>query len=180
VPLELKIPGFTKAGRFPDGKITLKHLVMDVNGTLARDGELLPGMVERVRRLEWALEVHLLTADTNDRQVWVDADLQVKRRAKIFKDHAHVGETEQAWKEREVHELGADSVVAIGNGRNDELMLRLAALGIAVIGPEGVAREAQEAADLLVPDPVSALELLFHTNRLKATLRQDTKEPDPK
>jgi soluble P-type ATPase len=59
-------------------------------------------------------------------------------------------------------------------------MLRLAALGIAVIGPEGVAREAQEAADLLVPDPVSALELLFHTNRLKATLRQDTKEPDPK
>lgn len=174
MPLELEIPGF-KMDRFHEQKIVLKHLVMDVNGTLARDGDLLPGIAERVRRLEWAFEVHLLTADTNQRQVWVDADLQLKRRAKIFKDHAHVGETEQAWKEREVKDLIADSVVAIGNGRNDELMLKAAALGIAVLGPEGVAREARDAADLLAPDPVSALELLFHKNRLIATLRQDTR-----
>lgn len=67
-------------------------------------------------------------------------------------------------------------VVAIGNGRNDELMLKAAAVGIAILGPEGVAREAQQAADLLAPDPISGLELLFHANRLKATLRLDTRK----
>jgi soluble P-type ATPase len=50
-------------------------------------------------------------------------------------------------------------------------MLSAAALGIAVLGPEGLAREAWEAADILTPDILAALDLLLHPQRLVATWR---------
>ena len=99
---------------------------------------------------------------------------QAKESRNAVHGDAQVGESEAQWKEREVRNLGADSVVAIGNSRNDQLMLRAAAIGIAILAPKGVATETQQAADLLAPDPISGLELLFHANRLKATLRLDT------
>jgi soluble P-type ATPase len=171
MPLEIVIPGF-KTDRFPDGKIMLKHLVMDVNGTLALDGELVNGVLECLRSLEASFEIQLLTADTNKRQPQIDAQLQLRKPGKIHKDHARPDEPEHDWKAREVRDLGADSVVAIGNGRNDVGMLQVAALGIAVLNIEGLAREAQGAADLTAADPVSALELLFHKNRVIASLRR--------
>ena len=70
-----------------------------------------------------------------------------------------------------VEKLGAERCVAIGNGRNDRLMLEAAALGIAVMQQEGAAVEAMLAADIVVPDIGAALELLLHTRRLIATLR---------
>ncbi len=62
-------------------------------------------------------------------------------------------------------------VVAIGNGRNDRMMLDAAALGIAVCGAEGAAAETLEAADIVVGRIVDALDLLLHPKRLVATLR---------
>jgi soluble P-type ATPase len=51
-------------------------------------------------------------------------------------------------------------------------MLKEAALGICVLSPEGVALEALLAADLVVPDIFTALELLEKPIRIVATLRQ--------
>ena len=62
--------------------------------------------------------------------------------------------------------------MAIGNGSNDVAMLRDAGLGLAVLGPEGLALDALTAADLVVPDIVAALELLEDPARLVATLRR--------
>jgi soluble P-type ATPase len=45
--------------------------------------------------------------------------------------------------------LGADSTAAIGNGRNDAAMLRVARIGIAIVGPEGSASAAIAAADVV-------------------------------
>ena len=70
-----------------------------------------------------------------------------------------------------VQELGPTSVVAFGNGANDAGMLRLAALGIAVLGEEGVALTALQAADVLAHGPISAINLLLQPKRLIATLR---------
>jgi soluble P-type ATPase len=67
--------------------------------------------------------------------------------------------------------LGAEHVVAVGNGRNDVAMFEAAALGIAVLGPEGAAGVLLQVADVVVPDVYVALELLLHPRRLKATLR---------
>jgi soluble P-type ATPase len=68
--------------------------------------------------------------------------------------------------------LGADQVIAIGNGSNDAAMLREAAVGIAVLGPEGLALDALLAADVAAPDILTALDLLRDPARLIATLRK--------
>ena len=51
-------------------------------------------------------------------------------------------------------------------------MLECAALGIAIMGPEGVAGITLQKADVVVPDIRSALELLLYPKRLIATLRR--------
>ena len=74
-------------------------------------------------------------------------------------------------KARFARELGTPKVIAIGNGRNDRLLLEAAALAIGVCGREGIATEALQASDIVVPDPAAALDLLLDTKRLVATLR---------
>jgi soluble P-type ATPase len=72
---------------------------------------------------------------------------------------------------RYVRRLGAGRTACIGNGRNDRLMLRAAALGIAVILAEGASAETVRAADIVVGDIGHALDLLLEPTRLLATLR---------
>jgi len=59
----------------------------------------------------------------------------------------------------------------VGNGLNDAGLLRRAALGIAVLGPEGLSRLALLAAEVVVGSVVDALDLLLKPHRLRATLR---------
>jgi len=144
--------------------LRLAHLVCDLNGTLACDGLLLPGVAERLRRLSELLELWLLTADTNRTAAGLAAELGLQVEV--------LGEGRgEAQKLAFVRRLGALSCVAMGNGRNDVLMLREAALALAVIGQEGASPEAIQAADVVCYEPVEALDLLLHTNRLIATLR---------
>ena len=75
-------------------------------------------------------------------------------------------------KDRFVKALGPESVIAMGNGANDALMLERSALGIAVVGPEGASLTALQKARLVVGDINSGLDLLLNTKRLVATLRK--------
>jgi soluble P-type ATPase len=70
-----------------------------------------------------------------------------------------------------VKDLGFDRTVCIGNGRNDRMMLKEAALGIAVILNEGACVVTLLSADVVCTSIVSALELLIYPLRLTATLR---------
>jgi soluble P-type ATPase len=70
-----------------------------------------------------------------------------------------------------VERLGPAGVIAFGNGRNDVAMLRLAAIGVAILAGEGVAIEALQAADVLASGPVEAIDLVLKPKRLIATLR---------
>jgi len=159
------------AGR--SGEYVLEHAVFDVNGTLTRDGQLVPGVVERMHALRQVLTVHLLTADTYGTQKpLMNPMLAVEVEPKInctILDTRRAPEDEQ--KRDYVVALGKDSVVAIGNGMNDQLMLAEARLGIVVLGPEGTAIKALKAAKVAARDPVTALDLLLHPLRLKASLR---------
>src|SRR5690242_8828268 len=145
--------------------LRLAHLVLDMNGTVARDGTLLPVVAARVARLRSDLEPYLLSADTHGGLDAVAAALGV--RARRLEPGA-----EAAQKAAFVHELGASGVVAIGNGANDAAMLAAAALGIAVLGPEGLAVAALGAADVLVGSIGDALDLLLRPRCLLATLRR--------
>jgi len=74
-------------------------------------------------------------------------------------------------KARFVSQLGADSVVAIGNGRNDWKMLSVAAVGIALVQREGAAAETLVNADVVTVSILDAIDLLRNPRRLVATLR---------
>ena len=69
----------------------------------------------------------------------------------------------------EVH--GAQRVVALANGRNDRLMLAEAALGIGIVGDEGLAAETLFASDIVVRHVADAFDLLLEPRRLIASLR---------
>ena len=155
--IELKIPG--------RGTIQLQHLVSDVNGTLALDGQLIPGVSSALTALGDRLQLHLLTADTHSRQREIDDQLGLKAQ------RIPEGAESQA-KAEYVKKLGPETVVAIGQGNNDAGMLREARIGIALLSHEGLAHRALQNADVLVPDILSALNLLKHPIRLIATLRQ--------
>jgi soluble P-type ATPase len=143
--------------------LTLQHAVFDVNGTLALDGVLLPGVAERMTALAERLDLHMLTADTHGKQAEIDAALGFA--ATIIKRGA-------VEKSAHVLQLGADQVVAVGNGANDSLMFQAAALSIAVLGPEGLAVSTLNAAQIVTASITDALDLLLYPGRLVATLRR--------
>ena len=154
--LDIDIPGFRR--------LHLTDLVCDYNGTLAVDGLLLPGVGDALTRIGADLRLHVITADTFgtvSREV-AGLPLQV-----VPIPAEHQAEAKLAY----VTRLGVDGVVAIGNGRNDRMMLAAAAVGIALIQPEGAAGQAVLCADVVVPGILDALGLLLHPQRLVATLR---------
>lgn len=154
--LEILIPG--------EVSLRLEHLVLDYNGTLAVDGVLLPDVANALWQLAERLSVHVVTADTfghaRDTLAALPCELTV----------LYPGQQDSA-KLAYLENLGADRCAAIGNGRNDRLMLERAALGIAVIQAEGAAVETLLAAKIVVPDIRAALGLILHPLRLSSTLR---------
>ena len=154
--LSIPIPGF--------GVLTLDHLVLDYNGTLAVDGMLLHGVKAALNTLSAELAIHVVTADTFGKAA--DGLEDINCRLTVL----DAGQQDQA-KVNFVNQLGADRTASIGNGRNDALMLEDSALGIAVILGEGASMVSLQAADIVCTDIVSALELLMHPLRLTATLR---------
>ena len=149
----------------PGGKtLRLSHLVLDYNGTLARDGELLDGVAEKMEMLASALQLHVITADTHGTVELELAGLPCSLHI--------IGPKEQdRQKDAYVRLLGAEQVAAIGNGRNDGLMLKTAALGVALIQEEGAGIAAILQADIICTDIRKAFDLLLRPDRLKATLR---------
>ena len=144
---------------------TFRHLVLDVNGTLAKDGSLIEGTVPLLNELRSKLDIHLVTADTHGKQEAINRTLFMEA-VKIPVENQVKAKLDY------INRLNADTVVAIGNGFNDSAMLEHAALGIAVIGPEGAAAESALKAKIVAPDILSALELLLYPKRLMATLRR--------
>ena len=154
--IDVTIPGY--------GELNLKYLVLDYNGTLAVDGELLPGVKIALTDMAEDLDIHVVTADTFGKVRSAMAGIPCKVTV------LHI-ENQDTGKLEYVKGLGAEHVVCMGNGRNDQLMLKEAALGVAVILGEGASSETLVSADVVCNDIVSALELLTNPLRLTATLR---------
>lgn len=154
--MHIDIPGY--------GILDLQHLVFDYNGTIARDGHLMSNLEKTLTDLAETVTVHVLTADTGGT---VAQELEgLPCRLHII---ASGNEAEQ--KEAYVQGLGADTVIAMGNGANDRLMLQAARLGIAVLEGEGSAVSAILQADIVARSIYDALGLLMVPQRIVATLR---------
>jgi soluble P-type ATPase len=154
--IQVDIPGYRV--------LRLTHLVMDYNGTLAVDGRLESGVPAMLTTLAGELEIHIVTADTFGRAAEQLKDVPVNL-AILPPGHQDVAKRDV------VNRLGCAGTVAVGNGRNDRLMLQAAELGIAVVLQEGVAGATLAAADIVCNGILPALELLAHPLRLTATLR---------
>ena len=154
--IQVNVPGYKV--------LELDYLVLDYNGTLSCDGEVIEGVKKRLSTLSERLSVHVITADTFGK---------VKSRLKNVPCEITVLplEKQDVAKLEYIKQLGADRTVCIGNGRNDRLMLKAAALGIAVVLEEGAAVETVMDADVVFTRINSALDLLSNPLRLIATLR---------
>lgn len=144
--------------------LAIEHVILDFNGTLAVDGKLIPGVSSRLEELSPLVSLHVITADTN-----ASARSEL---AKISCTLKVIGKSRQDQAKFEYAEsLGLKGVLAVGNGRNDSLLLQHAALGICVVQKEGAAVVAMQAADIVCVDINDALDLLLRPHRLTATLR---------
>jgi len=144
--------------------IQVEYLVLDYNGTLAIDGILIPGVEERLNRLADKVTIHVVTADTFGK---------AKRSLNDIRCSCEVihGKNHQQYKKEFVSQLGAEKVIAIGNGLNDALMVKEAALGIVLIQAEGASVKTLMNADIVCPTILEALDLLHNPLRITATLR---------
>ncbi|OAI28783.1 MULTISPECIES: HAD family hydrolase [Methylomonas] len=154
--LEIHIPGFAD--------LRIAHIVSDYNGTLALDGRLLPGVADTLAELAAVATIHVITADTFGLARAELAGLPVELTIAPTEAQA---DTKLALIER----LGAESVAAFGNGRNDRKMLKAATLGIALLQKKGLAAETLANANLVAPGILEALDLLRKPKRLIASLR---------
>jgi len=143
--------------------ITIEHLVLDYNGTVAEDGQLIDGVEERMRSLKELVNIHVLTADTYGTV-----------RAQCDPIGVHVETFPRAGaaecKLEIVQRLGSH-VMCVGNGFNDVLMFDAADLSVAVLEKEGTYAGLIAHADIVTRSIVDAFDLLIRTDRMRATLR---------
>jgi len=151
----IDIPGFEP--------LSIEHVLLDYNGTLAVDGMLVPGAAELVSRLAQQVHVTVLTADTYGtvRQQCSPLGVEVQTFPK-----AGAAEFKMSYAQG----LEGD-VACLGNGRNDADMFSCAALSIVILDGEGMWAGLLPHADILVRSAVEGLALLLNTDRIRATLR---------
>jgi soluble P-type ATPase len=155
--IRIEIPGW--------GNMDVENMILDLNGTIATDGKIPPEVKEKINSLSKRIKIYVLTADTQGTAGEEVRGMSVEL-IKI------PGETSKSGKPEFLNTLTPETTVAIGNGSNDQLLLKEAGLGIAVLGDEGLSVPALTNADILVKNISHALDLFLKPKRLVATLME--------
>lgn len=153
---KMDIPGY--------GNLEIKNLVLDYNGTLAKDGSLIKDLEGRLRKLAEIMDIYVLTADTYGTVEKEMKDLPVN--VEVIK-----GDNELVEKMEFARNLDPNVTMAIGNGYNDQLMFKEVKLSVVVVGEEACATILFNIADLATVNIFDALDLLLKPHRLIASLR---------
>jgi soluble P-type ATPase len=155
--IKLDIPG--------RGVFDLENIALDLNGTLSVDGKIHPKVRGKINLLAKRAKIYVLTADT-------------RGQANHILDKLHVetvllsGDDTSREKAEFVHGIGPNRTVAIGNGYNDRLMVKEAALGFCIVGKEGAFAETVTESDVVFQNVLDAVDFLLRPLRNRATLRQ--------
>lgn len=154
--ITIEIPGH--------GDIKVENLVMDYNGTVAKDGKVIDGVRERLRVLSKDLNVYILTADTFGTvySEFENSPIDIKV---MDSDNSAIN------KRRYVEALGINNSICIGNGYNDIEMMKSAALSIGIAQEEGISGKLVIYSDIIFTSILDALESIINHKRIKATLR---------
>lgn len=144
--------------------LDIQNIVFDYNGTVAIDGKLLDEVSRNINDLSSKFKFYVITADTYGT---VQKELENTNCEVIV-----IGKEKQdICKLDFVKQLDSKTVLSVGNGRNDKLMLKETALGIAILQEEGLCTETLLNSDILVSSIIDVFGFLKDTNRLIATLR---------
>ena len=154
--ISINIPGF--------GRISIKHVVFDYNGTIAKDGALIKGVKEGIKQFSNQLKFHVITADTFG---FVKKELYDVNAALTIIPKSNQAQSKLDY----INTLGSDQTICVGNGANDRLMLKEACIGIAVLQEEGLASSSLVAADLLLKNILDIFDFFQTPERLIASLR---------
>ena len=147
------------------GNMEIENILLDLNGTIATDGKIPLDVREKINLLSEKVTIYILTADTQG-----TAEEEVRG---MNADMIKIAEEDSKNRKFEfLNTFDFEKTVAIGNGNNDQLILKEAALGIAVLGDEGMYVSALKNADIVVKNIVDALDLFLKPKRLMATLRE--------
>ena len=144
--------------------LEIKDIVFDYNGTIAIDGKLIGDVSKNINELSSSFNFYVITADTYGT---VKIELE-NINCKVITIPAL---TQDISKLDFVKELGLNTCLSVGNGRNDKFMLKETALGIAILQDEGLCTETLLNSDILVKSIFDVFAFLKDSNRLIATLR---------
>jgi soluble P-type ATPase len=149
--IEIDVPGW--------GSLDIDNIVIDLDGTLATDGKIAPEVKEKIGALSNLAKIYILTANPQG-----PANEEIPGMKAEFIKVSH--EDSKGRKLDFLKTLNLEMTAAIGNGSNDQLILKEAALGIAVLGDEGMSTSAMKSADIVVKNIQSALDLFLKPRRL--------------
>ena len=155
VPMIYEIPNI--------GRLELKTIILDLNGTLTVKGSIVDGVRERLAKLK-ELGYHILFFTGNTRGnadeiakslgiEWILAESGVQKKDAAMK-------------------LVPETCVSIGNGLIDLELMKVVKLGIVTLQAEGVHVQTLLNCDIVVPSILDALDLLIDPSTLIATLRK--------
>ena len=106
--MQIEIPGYQT--------LTIDHLLLDYNGTIAEDGRIRNHVRELLIQLSESLTIHVLTADTHGTAAAECQGIPLLLDTFPTSDAA-------SCKLQKLQETGASCCACIGNGRNDLFML---------------------------------------------------------
>jgi len=147
------------------GKYEIENIVFDYNGTIAINGEIISGILEKIVKLTEVFNVAIITADTFN---------TVRKAFKNTNVNIHIIDNENGMiqKKEFIKNIGSNKTIALGNGRNDELMLKEAIISVAILNNEGVSLKALNSADFLLKDINHFFEMIEEPKKLIAILRK--------
>ena len=155
--ISVDIPGW--------GTMEIENVVLDLNGTLATDGKIPSEVKKKINALAGQVKIYVLTADTHGTAAEEIREMKVE----LIKIE---GKDTKEGKFNFLKSLDLEKTIAMGNGNNDQFVLKEAGVGIAILGDEGISVIALKQADIMVKNISDALDLLLKPKRLMTTLRE--------
>jgi len=149
------------------GELTIENVIFDINGTIQFNGKIADDLLEKFKELKKIYNVYLVSSDTRGNLHDIAEKLGVDY-VKICPENR----TDTEAKLAELNRLGPNTTVTVGNGNNDALMLKEALLGLVILGSEGASARSIRNADVVFPDPQSAIDFLLDDKMMIATLRK--------
>ncbi len=153
--MEFDIPGLKK--------LTIKTIILDLNGTLSVGGSVPEGVKPRLDELKkQGYRVVFFTGNTRNDADQLAANLGIDwKLAKNATDKRDLALT-----------MKPKTCASIGNGRIDLELMKAVALRIVTLQSEGVHVETLLNSDIIIPTITDALDLFLDPQRLIATLRR--------